>query len=186
MCLLVNSFTVNSEIHFESNYASLFSRKGCLKLKHSIWSKSRITNRVLEWWIRIWSPSAGHVIFKFQHLVKQKLSRGIFTHNKGIHLHSPLEFGEFWVQIRQACKVQINLEYVFCGNRISIGVDETSSWFMLALYTNVSMFFARGLLASSSTAQRFWTGFLLYTSTHLTSAFLFLKSKRRVSCMYTL
>ena len=141
---------------------------------------------IFKWRLVLYcAPSAGHVIFKFQHLVKQKLSRGIFTHNKGIHLHSPLEFGEFWVLIRQVCKVQINLEYVFCGNRISIGVDETSSWFMLALYTNVSMFFARGLLASSSTAQRFWTGFLLYT-THLTSAFSLSKSKRRVSCMYTL
>ena len=93
---------------------------------------------IFKWRLVLYcAPSAGHVIFKFQHLVLQKLSRGIFTYSKGIHLHSPLEFGEFWVQIRQACKVQINLEYVFCGNRISIGVDETSSWFMLALYTNV-------------------------------------------------
>ena len=104
-------------------------------------------------------------------------STELFTHSRGIRPHSPLESDEFWVLIRQACKVQTDLEYGSCGNRTSIGVDQTSSWFMLALYTNVVVcFFARGLLASSSTAQRFWTGFLFYT-THLTSAFLFLKAK---------
>jgi len=65
------------------------------------------------------------------------LRNDVVYSSKGIRLHSPLEFGEFWVLIRQACKVQIILEYGFCGNRTSIGVDETSSWFMLALYTNV-------------------------------------------------